>query len=75
MTSSNSFPPPSQKKYPPTSPNFQEAFSIVMKTDLVDELIVLNNDEDDLLTDEERWGRFQKRIEEDSRWRAEFMDW
>ena len=46
-----------------------------MKTDLVDELIVLNNDEDDLLTDEERWGRFQKRIEEDSRWRAEFMDW
>ncbi|GMH96840.1 hypothetical protein TrST_g13391 [Triparma strigata] len=56
-------------------PSVEEAFSIVMKTDLVDELIVLNNDEDDLLTDEERWGRFQKRIEEDSRWRAEFMDW
>lgn len=56
-------------------PSVQEAFNKVMETDLVDECIVLSNDEDDELTEEERWGRFQKRIEEDSRWRAEFMDW
>ena len=51
------------------------AFKKVLQTDLVDECIVLDNDEDDHLTEEERWGRFQERVKEGNDLRVDFMDW
>lgn len=56
-------------------PAVSTAVEKVLQTPLVDEFIELNNDEDDKLTDEERWGRFQERIKEESQLRNDFMDW
>ena len=47
---------------------------VLSQNHLVDEYITLNNDEDDQLSELERWGRFQARIEEENRERNDFTD-
>ena len=48
--------------------------NVLSQNHLVDEYITLNNDEDDQLSELERWGRFQARIEEENRERNDFTD-
>jgi len=57
-------------------PSVDRAVQMILEAEnCVHECIVLDNDEDDSLTEAERWGRFQKRIQEDSTMRTDFMDW